>query len=258
MIENTLKLLDLTDKEIAVYLEVMRKGKSTPAVIAKITGINRASVYHVATSLAEKGFLTLDVGEKSMYLVAVPPDNLRNLITEEKKRLEEKEILVEKALEGMQQIARDTQYAIPQIQFVEEKKLEKFLYTRIDDWNASALKYDGTHWGFQDHSYVENFRDWIDVFWEHNPGGISVKLLSNSSQVEHSLHRSTQYPHRDVRYWKKSFVFTASVWAIGDFIVMISTREHPFSLIEIHNPLLAQNLRAFFSSVWKDIITKKK
>jgi len=256
MIEQTLKKLGLSTKETIVYLEVMRRGKSTPTAIAKATGINRTSIYHVSESLKEKGFIEEDLGGKSMYLVAIPPEELQTLIQKEKQHLKKKETLVCKAIEDISQIARDTHYAIPKIRFVEEKKLENFLYSRFETWNGSILKYDNTWWGFQDHTFAEQFQDWIDNFWQKSPKGIIVKLLSNSSDIEKGLKRRKKYPNRHVLYWKKSFQFTATLWALGDYIVMVFTHERPFYLIEIHNPVLALNMRAFFESVWEDVEKK--
>ncbi|NQS89510.1 TrmB family transcriptional regulator, partial [Patescibacteria group bacterium] len=45
MIQELLKQLGFKEKEIAVYIAVLQKGKVSPAEVAKTTGINRTTVY---------------------------------------------------------------------------------------------------------------------------------------------------------------------------------------------------------------------
>jgi hypothetical protein len=79
-----------------------------------------------------------------------------------------------------------------------------------------------------------------------------VKLLSNESNVEKKM-AVKKLNQREIRFWKKDADFTASLWVIGEYIVMIYTRERPFYLIEIHNSVLAHNTREVFKNLWKEI-----
>jgi len=45
--------------------------------------------------------------------------------------------------------------------------------------------------------------------------------------------------------------FTATVWVCGEYIVVIATQQHPFYLYEIHDQLLADNMREMFKKLWK-------
>jgi sugar-specific transcriptional regulator TrmB len=58
MYTEYLKQLGLDDKEIAVFLVVLERGKVLPATVATITNINRSTVYSVAKELARKGLIT--------------------------------------------------------------------------------------------------------------------------------------------------------------------------------------------------------
>ena len=52
--------------------------------------------------------------------------------------------------------------------------------------------------------------------------------------------------------------FTSSVWIAGDYIVMASTRQHPFYLFEIHDATLAHNMRETFKKLWSLTEAKKE
>lgn len=252
MFEELLTKVGLTEKEVSVYLEVVRRGKTTPAMVAKATGINRATVYSVSKALLEKGVVAGDLGGRSMYLTALPPEHLRLLVEREQKIVQRKSAAVERVVRELKAITQETEYSVPKIRLIEEAALEEFLYKNIDKWNRSALQHDGTHWGFQDHTYVNRFEKWVDEFWKRSPQGIKVRLLSNSSDTERKM-REKSYRDRVVHYWKEGSSFTASTWVIGDYLVLISTRQRPFYLIELFNPAITANMRELFRSIWQSM-----
>lgn len=44
--------------------------------------------------------------------------------------------------------------------------------------------------------------------------------------------------------------FTATTWICGDSQIMISTRQHPFYLVEIHDKTMAHNTKEIFRKLW--------
>jgi sugar-specific transcriptional regulator TrmB len=61
MIDETLKKLGFSDKEILVYLTILENGKVLPATISSITHIKRPTVYAIGKELVKKGIITQDV-----------------------------------------------------------------------------------------------------------------------------------------------------------------------------------------------------
>lgn len=186
MIQETLKKLKFNDKEIEIYLEVFRLGRATPAQIGKNIGINRTTVYSVSKNLIKKGVLAEDLGSKYTYLVALPPDNLNLILEEQKKRLHEKETLVNEAIAELGNLPSNIQFAIPKIRFVEEPDLERYLYKQTDVWNKSISQYDKTWWGFQDHTFIDYYKGWTLDYWNkfESSNGILEKVLTNKATIE--------------------------------------------------------------------------
>jgi sugar-specific transcriptional regulator TrmB len=252
-INDTLKELGLNDKEIKVYLALLKHGRTTPTVLSKLTKINRATVYNIAKSLLTLGIIAEDLGGKTLYLSPLPPDNLKQIIEKPKRELKEKELLVKKAIAELGLIQSGQNYPVPKIRFVEEDKLEDFLYENFAKWNSELLRFDATWWGFQDHSLVEHFEDWIMWTWhtkEYQNPRIKAKLLSNASQIEQKMGKKLSRIKRDIRP-VVGMNFTSSVWVAGDYLVMAMTRQHPFYLVEIHDAMLAHNMREVFKTLWK-------
>jgi len=252
MIQQTLKDLGLKDKEIAVYLKVLELGKTTHAQISRITGINRATVYSVASLLIDKGLLQEDLGGSIKYIYALPPEDLDVLIKREKRELSKKEKLVEKAVQELKDLPLNTQYAVPHVRFLDEENLDHELKSNVTKWEESMRKSDPTFtwWGFQDHTFAEHFEGWIKWYWQRAPKDIELKLLSNNSSIEKELGEKN-LECRQIKTLASDSCFTATTWVLGEYLLMIYTNEHPFYAIEIHNPVLAHNYRELFRTFWE-------
>ena len=252
MINELLTNLGFGEKEIKVYLTLLQHGKLTPASLAKITQLNRTTVYSTAKELVQKGVIIEDLGGKTLYLVAKPPQDLAVLAQREEKQLQEKKAIINNAVEELQAITKSTQYTTPKIIFVAQDELESHLHKQTPVWDESVLKYDGLWWGFQDHTFVQNYEKWIDWYWEK--GGkpnVALKLISN--EVAEQI-KKKKFERRQIRFWKESHNFTATTWILGDYVVMIVTNQKPHYLIEIHDAALAHNQRELFKGIWNSQI----
>jgi sugar-specific transcriptional regulator TrmB len=251
MIQETLKQLGLKDKEILVYLEVMKLGRSTPARIARLTSLNRATVYSVLAILVEKGIVAEDVGGAIRFFYALPPSGLNTLIEREQALLAEKEKLVAEAIQQLSDMPLNTEYSLPHIRFFDENTLKHQLHESVERWEASMQKTDPTltWWGFQDHTFAEHFKEWIMWYWSRVPEGVHVKLLTNASKVEKDIGENG-FERRQIKTLTEETQFTATTWVIGEYLVMLYTHARPFYAIEIHNPVLAHNHRELFKTFW--------
>ena len=249
-IQRLLKEIGLNDKEAKIYLTLLKHGKVLPAILSKLTGINRATVYAIANNLASLGIIAEDLSGKTLYLTPLPPAHLEQLIEKQKRELKQKEAFVQEAIDKLSVITAEKEYPVPKIRFVQENDLKDFLYDNARKWQKSILKNDGVWWGFQDHSFVECYKDWIHFTWT-TPEGKNLKLegkvLSNISEIEKRL--TDKHIRRDMRVLP-DMKFTSTMWVAGDYLVMIMTEHNPFYLFEIHDIVLAHNIREVFKKLW--------
>lgn len=249
MHSELLHQLNFSDKEIKIYVAILEHGKITPAQLAKLTGINRTTVYTIAKELMKRGIISEDLGGRSSQLVAQPPKDLENLIKHEEKQLHQKRLIIEKAVSELQHVAKASKYAVPKIVFIDEDHLEDYLYKQSPKWNESILAADGTWWGFQDPTFVEHYQDWIDWYWKlPSSSRISLKLLTTESAVEEEM-KKRNLSNRAMKFWKGDG-FTGSTWINGDHLIMIVTNKRPHYLVEIHDKVLAHNMRELFKGIW--------
>jgi len=255
-INNTLKQIGLTDKEINVYLILLKQGRATPASLSKLTKINRATVYNIAKSLQSKGVIAEDLGGKTLYFSPLPLASLEQIIVRPMRELQEKESLVKKAIGELSLITADKKYPVPKMRFVEEGNLEDFLYENIEKWQEDVLNTDSTWWGTQDYTFLKNYQKFNDWYWKQPfSKNVNMYQVSNDSDLEREMLKKHPKSNRDVRF-VNDMKFSSSIWVGGDYLIMIVTKQHPFYLYEIYDATLAHNMREVFKKMWNDGLVK--
>ncbi len=248
MLYPNLTKLGFSPKESEVYLALLQHGQMTPAEVAKLTRISRPTVYSVAKELVKKGVVLEDLGGTSRSLIAKQPEDLAILTNREQKALDIKKATVQAAIAELQKVAQSVKYNIPKIVFIPEEEIDNYIYKQTPLWNKSIKETKTLYWGFQDPSFVEHYQTWIDWYWQQ-PNNPKLQLLSNQSNAETAM--STKgYANRQIKFWSGASAFTATTWVMGNYLVMLNTRQHPFYLVEIHDAMMAQNQRQLFSGIW--------
>ncbi len=254
MIEEILKELNFGEKEIAIYICVLEHGKLSAATLSRITKINRTTVYSVTKELINKGVITEDIGGSNRYYTALPPEELRNLHNKKQKELEKEGFLVEEAIKKLINIPKNKHYSVPKIVFTEERNLNEVLYKKLPIWIKSAEGKDQNWWGFQDSSFIESHKEWFKYHWEIFPENYGTRLFTNEKTPEKDFAQEiNKQDIRKIKYWDKSKEFTATHAVLGDYVLFCVTRQHPYYLVEIHDAVMAENMRQMFKAMWEEL-----
>ncbi|MGB4076156.1 MAG: helix-turn-helix domain-containing protein [Minisyncoccia bacterium] len=242
--------LDLNESEAAVFKTILERGPMTPVALAKAAGVKRTTAYSIARSLSEKGLLIEDTTRRPRTFAPAAPEQVLALIESDKKRIVEREKSLVRLAEELSKASLKENYPVPTVRFIEEGKMRDFYYKQMPVWDASMLATkESTWWGFQDHTFVEEFSSWITDYWKQAPEVIDLKLLSNRAEAEVKFAPSVT-PRRAIKFWGEATNFLSTTWAIGDYLVMINTRTRPFYLVEIHDKLIAHDQREVFRNLW--------
>lgn len=250
MLHGLLQKLGLSKKEVEVYSALLEYGKTTPARLSKATNINRSTVYVVLEKLKEKRLIIEDISTKTLYFSPSSPEEVEDMFYHQQEELKKKKKIAAKLAEELEIFPKSKKYSVPKIRFVEEGDVGDFLYEQIDKWDKSSKAIDHACWGFQDKSFVKQYQPWIK--WVSGKYRMKINLVSNKSNLEEKLKK--EYAHeRNIKYWNDELDFSASTWVMGDYLMMIITRQKPFYLVEIHDGVLAHNMRQVFKKIWNDI-----
>ncbi|MAF14015.1 MAG: transcriptional regulator [Parcubacteria group bacterium] len=104
MIENILKTLGLSDKEVKVYLSCLKAGPSSVRKIAEIADINRGTTYDILKSLIEQGLISYYHKDKKQYFIAEDPEKLKDTLDRKKQELEKTKKSVDQIIPELKSI----------------------------------------------------------------------------------------------------------------------------------------------------------
>ncbi len=252
MNKNIVKKLNLSSNEGQVLRVLFEYDNLSASDIAKKTGLKRTTVYNICGSLSEQGLASEDDTKRpAQYSLATPREIEQYAKDEEAKNRRKVNAYTALAAEVSRKKNSHASH-IPQVRFVQEKELERFLKSRLGVWHDSMDLIDSTCWGFQDTSFVDCFGDMIKWDWKENNEMFFVKLLSNKSGGERRLEGKCK--RREMKYFAKSESFESTTWVAGEYVVHINTKNRPFHLVEIKDPLLANDMRNMFKLLW-DIVS---
>jgi sugar-specific transcriptional regulator TrmB len=89
-LDKTLEKLGLTIKAKKVYKLILETGKVPPAFISRKTGINRTTVYSVASELKLRGLIVEDLGGKTLYYLPANPTEIDKILERDKKTFKDR------------------------------------------------------------------------------------------------------------------------------------------------------------------------
>ncbi len=260
MLEPLFQLLGLGAVEIKVYLALAGMGKASAALLAKKAGIPRSTGYTVLESLLKRGLVSREQSQEISFYVANQPDALKRMVEEEKRaqdgKLREKEQAVSELLPLLKSFFKRENYSIPKLQFFEgTTNVNNMLYEYCRNWQQSIAAVDNTWWGYQDHHFVETYREWLDFYWASMEPAEKICLLSNRSATEKKL--KNRVSRREIRVIPKEFQFSSTVWVVGDYVVSIMTRQQPHYAFQLQDAVFAANHRLMFQLLWHLLESKK-
>lgn len=248
--EELFRKLGLNDNEREVYLAVLQAGKIAPNQIAKITDINRTTVYSIGKKLAKIGLITQDLGQKVGYFVAAPPEKLVSLLEKEERLISEKKKVAKALVKELGSLVSEKHYSVPRIRFIEEADIESYLYEAYPRWSESVAKVGNIWRGFQDDSFTSHYEKWIEWTWKQPvQKTLQVEFFLNEASIERLL--KERHPTRNMKALPGGVNFDSSFWVTGEYLIMAQTRIRPHYLVEIHDEVLARNQLALFQGLWQ-------
>ena len=255
MLDLLFQQLGFTDNESRVYLVLAELGKSSATLIAKQSGLPRSTAYSVLDQLKRRGLVSeqLDAAQ-TLYLVN-PPSALNHMIEAERQRaieeIKTREKAAEQLAERIEPFFKRQNFSVPHIQFFEgQANVESMLYDRCKLWQQSAMQHGNAWWGYQDHTFVLQYREWLEFYW--SKAGIVEEqafLFSNQSEVETSL--KDQVPRRYIKLVPNEFRFSSTIWVAGEYVITIMTRQKPHYAFQLKDAVFASNQRNVFQLLWQ-------
>lgn len=87
MVQNVLKKMGLSNKEIQVYLSCLTLGPSPVRFIAEKSGINRGTCYDILKELMDTGLVSYYHKDTHQYFIAESPEKLQDALQQKQQQL---------------------------------------------------------------------------------------------------------------------------------------------------------------------------
>jgi len=254
IIKKQLIDIGLNENEAATYLILSRHSPASASFIAKKINHSRSTVYTSLERLITKGLVTTTYKNEVKQFAAEPPSAIGDLLTREKKRLDERFEIFKGLTDSIKLIHRGDVH-IPNISFFEgQDNLQKVYIGMLRDAakNSTMLvirdefKWE-KEWSFL---LTEEWKGRIRRLREEK--NISTKLLINNSKVERD--QAAYYKKRkglEFRYLPKGTAFKKFViYILGDTVSILSLEKNYPVGIKIVNRHMADNFQEMFLAMW--------
>lgn len=152
-----LKQIGLTNREIEVYLNLIKQGESPAAALLKDSSISRTHVYEALNTLIQKGLVSTAIKNYKKYYQAAPPETILICLENKQKQIEKQKTEAKSLIKQLSEIQNHTTQT-PNIKVYEGKEgIKTILMDMIKKPKSELLMFNVT----------SHFKEMFNYFAEH-------------------------------------------------------------------------------------------
>ncbi len=239
----------LTEKEISVYVALLKSGPNSIMNLARETGIKRSTTHNTVEELVKKGLVSqTNYGERRM-VVAEDPKKLEFL-------LEQRKWDMKKLESSMGDIVKSIYETIPQAKdntkvevkyYSGEKGFKEVCQRSIDHSTGEIL-------------FITNIDEWRKVYTEeygreyYIPARLKKKIflkaLAPKNPGGEKFKGDDKELMRETRFLPESYSFTPTAIICDDEVSLMISGE-PYTAIVIENKDVVKMYKDMFNDLWK-------
>jgi len=249
--ELELEKLGLEEKEAQTYLSCLNFDTPTPSLVAKQTGLKRATVYFYLERLKEKGLIDWEVHKSRKRISVVSPkQGFKRYIAKQKERIEQSEEMVKGILAHIEKV---TQEKTPDSKVYHYEGAEGMKFA-IDKMLSSGktIYWFGSMEVFL--SAAGGQKEWYKMFTTRRlEEGAVTCGITDKRILQYPQFSEMKEARRSFRFLENDFEIPAVLALFGDSICLGSKQNNEIRTVLIENPLMAQTLTFLFRSLWSSL-----
>lgn len=240
---SQLRNIGLKEKEIKIYLTLLKEGSSLANQLAKKTSILRSSIYDYLDILLEKGFVSYAIKSGKKYFQAVAPQKILDNFEERKKKEEDilKEIIPK--LTQLQNISSKKAF----VEVFEGKEGIKTVFSRILKESPKELFVFGSSGvGYK----------LLPFFLEHWHNErvkkkIKMKIIYNAkSEAQTRIKEGPSLKFSEIKFLSEEHIsITGTLIYHNNVLLTIWNKESPLA-ISIESDDISRNYKDNFNVLW--------
>lgn len=253
MIDTFLSSIGLTDKEVRLYLLLLRFGTQPTSSLAKHTKLSRSTAYSSLQRLEQKGLVSEAIVDGVQYFTPLEPSQVAEYLDNQVQDLLQKKEEASVAIEKMQSL-RSPLARPPKVQvFVGEDgakiALRKTLQSKEKTILAFTSLFDlGGRLGEQ---FIETYTR------ERVRAKRKIQIIRTKEQYKRALKAKGARPYetdakelREVRYAPSNLDLSLGMYLYDEMIIVISPKEENYALV-IESQALSHLFRGIFKLLWQ-------
>ncbi len=227
-----LKEAGLSNKEVVVYVALLKEGPIGGGNLAKHLGMDRAHTYNILSNLVNKGLVGYIVIENKKLFHAASPNNLLN-------QIQQKEQAIKEVLPELLKLEKTKSKPVI-IRVLEGKPgLRTLIRLLLESKAKEILVYGGTGKSY-------------DVLkYEMSHATKKIKLLKMKGRIITSEklrgHHFTKLPNFTIKYVEE--LTPSSTMIFGDKVSINVFNEKPFVIL-IEDKSIAESYKKYFEYLW--------
>jgi sugar-specific transcriptional regulator TrmB len=235
-----LKELGLNDKEIAIYMILLKSGPKTIWEIASSINYKRTSIYDYIKSLLQKNIIVKKIEDKKTFYTAVEPNYLLELINSKREKI----ISAVKHLNSLKTIDKTSPSKF--IYYLGVEGIKTIMNTILSEENSILLGYGSNKLSEEIlRFYPENF---AQKRLEKNIylNAIIEPISKFSAFKNKKFAKLTKIKHNPLMALQKIVVFLTS----KKTIILSMDKNEPAGII-IDNKAIYDSQKSLFNYLWK-------
>lgn len=245
-IKNILRKLNLNEKEIKIYLEILKLGTARSSELGKRTSIQRSTAKYTCEQLMKRNLIKRQRKNNAFIYTVEPPIRLLQNVAVQKRLLDEKKSQVNRIISDLKEI-KNPDTIFPRVRFFEGKEgYRQFCEESLDcedkeifmacsvDHHRKVLSPD-----YNDKNYIPR-RVKNDVY---------IKMVCPKTAESTKLQKKDVTQKRETRFINKTRDFTSTVMQYDDKVTFITTEDFP-ACIMIASSSIATMMNTLLQFIW--------
>ncbi len=239
MLNNLFEKIGFCQKEAFIYTLLSQRGPNPASTLAKLSGINRASVYDLLKVLINKGLiLTFQQGSTTYFAV----DDPRKLYFDQKQKMD----YAEQIIQDLKTLPQNSESL--QINYYKGKEGYREMYEDILKNNPKEL----LGWLNLDNFYlgIDQKREeaWTEQRYKQ---GIRVRLILQDSKLVRNFKKEDSKLNRETRIIPKGkYPFDSSSFIYENYITFYYSNNNDFIGVRIAHPEFCKMIKMIFEMTW--------
>lgn len=243
---DSLKKLELNDKEISVYLAVLDNKKSSLVPIAKQIKIPSTTAQYILEKLADKGLVHITEERGRKRYLTTAPEKVMLLLKKQRDGLEAQITSFNDILPDLMQRYNTSPFQ-PRIRTFQGENIREIYEDMLNQPTGEFFYTTSTQ------TQIEAvgqrfFNQWIKERIKRKVWAYGIRIKDDETGED--FHSSGPKNYRELRFAPEGFVSTAMIVIYGDNVGIITSAQEMFGVV-ITSKDYAQTMRAWFREVWE-------